>query len=49
MGAGTNSHVLSDVANQSIRYAQTVRLSEKHGRPLPPQLRDHDLGDRDDD
>jgi hypothetical protein len=36
MGAGTNSHVLSDVANQSIRYAQTVRLSESTGGLCPP-------------
>ncbi len=44
-GAGTNSHVLGDVANQSIRYAQTVLLSEKHGVPLPARLRDDDVDD----
>ncbi len=44
-GAGTNSHVLGDVANQSIRYAQTVLLSEKHGLPLPARLRDDDVDD----
>jgi hypothetical protein len=42
-GAGTNSHVLGDVANQSIRYAQTVLLSERHGVPLPARLRDDDV------
>ena len=40
VGAGTNSYVLSDVASQSIRYAQTVLLAEKHGLPLPARLRD---------
>ena len=45
VGAGTNSHVLGDVANQSIRYAQIVLLSEKHGVPLPAKLRDDDLDD----
>ena len=39
-GAGTNSYVLGDVAKQSVRYAQTVLLSQKHGLPLPPKLRD---------
>jgi hypothetical protein len=43
-GAGTNSHVLGDIANQSIRYAQTVRLAEKHGLLLPSRLR-HDTDD----
>ena len=47
-GAGTNSHVLGDVANQSIRYAQTVFLSEKHGMPLPAKLKD-DVDDQEDD
>ncbi len=37
-GAGTNSHVLADVAKQSIRYAQTVLLSERYGLPLPSRL-----------
>lgn len=45
-GAGTNSHVLGDIANQSIRYAQTVRLSEKHGLPLPARLRNGDVDDQ---
>lgn len=45
VGAGTNSHVLADVANQSTRYAQTVLLSGKHGLPLPARLRDDDLDD----
>ena len=44
-GAGTNSHVLGDVAKQSIRYAQTVLLSEKYGLPLPARLRDDDVVD----
>jgi len=43
VGAGTNSFVLGDVARQSIRYAQTVRLAEKHGLPLPAKLRDEDM------
>lgn len=42
MGAGTNSHVLGDIASQSIRYAQTVHLAERYGMPLPPRLRDDD-------
>ena len=47
VGAGTNSYVLSDVANQSIRYAQTVLLSEKYGVPLPAKLRENDVDDHD--
>lgn len=39
-GAGMNSHILGDVANQSVRYAQTVLLSEKYGLPLPDRFRD---------
>jgi len=45
VGAGTNSHVLGDVATQSIRYAQTVLLSERHGLPLPARLRDPEVDD----
>jgi len=45
VGAGTNARVLSDVSSKSIRYAQTVRLSEKYGLPLPAKLRDADLDD----
>lgn len=37
-GAGTNSHVLADTAQQATAYAQTVLLSEKYGLPLPEQL-----------
>lgn len=47
IGAGTNSFVLSDVASQSIRYAQTVLLAEKHGLPLPARLRDDDVAAED--
>lgn len=47
-GAGTNAHVLGDVANQSIRYAQTVLLSERYGLPLPAKLRDDDVEDHED-
>lgn len=46
-GAGTNAHVLRDVASKSIRYAQTVRLSEKYGLPMPAKLRDTDDDDLD--
>lgn len=42
-GAGTNSHVLGDVADRSIRYAQTVLLCERYGLPLPVKLRDDDV------
>jgi hypothetical protein len=44
-GAGMNSHVLGEVADQSIRYAQTVLLSERYGMPLPARLRDEDVDD----
>lgn len=44
-GAGMNSFVLGDVAGKSIRYAQTVLLSEKYGLPLPAKLRDDDVDD----
>lgn len=37
-GAGTNAHVFGDVATQSIRYAQTVLLSERYGLPLPERF-----------
>ena len=47
-GAGTNSRVLGDVADQSIRYAQTVLLAERYGMPLPARLRDDDEDDRPD-
>ena len=40
-GAGINSYVLGDVTTQAIRYSQTVRLSQKHGLPLPERLRHH--------
>ncbi|MDQ1686237.1 MAG: hypothetical protein QOC82_2974 [Frankiaceae bacterium] len=46
-GAGMNSYVLGDVANQSIRYAQTVLLAEKHGLLLPVRLRHDVLDDQD--
>lgn len=48
-GAGTNSHVLGDVADQSIRYAQTVLLAERYGMPLPVRLRNPEADDREDD
>lgn len=47
IGAGTNSHVLADTANQSTRYAQTVLLSEKYGLPLPERLRNEDADELD--
>ncbi len=44
IGAGTNSFVLADVANQAIRYSQTVLLSDKYGLGLPARLR-HEVDD----
>lgn len=38
-GAGTNSHVLGDIAKQSRHYAATLLLAEKYGLELPPNLR----------
>ena len=42
-GAGTNAHVLGDVAKQARHYAATLFLAEKYGLELPPNLR-HDAG-----
>lgn len=47
-GAGTNAHALRDVAKQSIRYAQTVLLCERHRVPLPARLWDADVDDYED-
>lgn len=44
VGAGTNSFVLGDVANQAVRYSQTVLLSDKYGLPLPRGL-GHEVDD----
>lgn len=44
VGAGTNAHVLGDVATKSVRFAQTVRLSKRQGLPLPARL-EEDKGD----
>ncbi|QYG95215.1 EcsC family protein [Iamia sp. SCSIO 61187] len=40
-GAGTNAYVLGDVVHQARLYAQTLYLAEKHGLPLPENLRHH--------
>jgi EcsC protein family len=42
-GAGTNAHVLGDIAKQARHYGATMLLAEKHGLELPPNLR-QDLG-----
>lgn len=44
-GAGTNAYVLGDVVQQARLYAQTLYLAEKHGLPLPENLRHHDDGE----
>lgn len=36
--AGINSTVLGSLAKSSLRYSQTVYLSEKYGLPLPAHL-----------
>lgn len=36
--AGINSTVLGSLAKSSVRYSQTIHLSNKHGLPLPPNL-----------
>jgi hypothetical protein len=38
-GAGTNAHVLGDIAKQARHYAATMLLAEKYGLALPPNLR----------
>ena len=38
-GAATNSHVLGDTVKQARQYGATIMLAEKHGLPLPPNLR----------
>jgi EcsC protein family len=38
-GAGTNAHVLGDIAKQACHYGATMLLAEKHGLELPPNLR----------
>lgn len=38
-GAATNSHVLGDTVKQARYYSATVLLAEKHGLPLPANLR----------
>jgi hypothetical protein len=38
-GAGTNAYVLGDVVHQARLYAQTLLLAERHGLPLPENLR----------
>jgi hypothetical protein len=38
-GAGTNAHVLGDIAKQARHYGATMFLAEKHGLELPPNLR----------
>lgn len=38
-GAGTNAHVLGDLAKQARHYGATMLLAEKYGLELPPNLR----------
>ncbi|RZU31340.1 EcsC family protein [Blastococcus saxobsidens] len=38
-GAGTNAHVLGDIAKQARHYGSTMLLAEKYGLELPPNLR----------
>ncbi|MGY2075032.1 EcsC family protein [Blastococcus sp. SYSU DS0828] len=38
-GAGTNAHVLGDIAKQARHYGATMLLAEKYGLELPPNLR----------
>jgi len=38
-GAGTNAHVLGDIAKQARHYGATMLLAEKYGLALPPNLR----------
>jgi hypothetical protein len=52
-GAGTNAHVLGDIAKQARHYGATMLLAEKYGLQLPPNLRqdldsDEPTGDPDD-
>lgn len=44
-GAGTNAHVLGDIAKQARHYGATMLLAEKHGLELPPNLRQDLDGD----
>jgi hypothetical protein len=38
-GAGTNAHVLGDIAKQARHYGATMLLAEKYGLELPQNLR----------
>ncbi len=38
-GAGTNAHVLGDIAKQARHYGATLLLAEKYGLELPSNLR----------
>lgn len=40
VGAGTNAHVLGDIAKQACQYGATMRLAQKYGLDLPPNLRE---------
>lgn len=48
VGAGTNGHLLGDVAKQARHYAATVHLAQKYDLPLPANLR-RDLEAADED
>jgi hypothetical protein len=44
-GAGTNAHVLGDIAKQARHYGATMLLAEKYGLELPSNLRQDLDGD----